>query len=65
MGTGWFFNWDKASLDILWLRDESPKESDNLPVPDVLAQEIVDDFGAAIEQFHEIAADVGGEVTKC
>jgi hypothetical protein len=27
------------SLDIFWLRDESLEESDNLPDPDVLAQE--------------------------
>jgi hypothetical protein len=34
-------NRDKASLDISWLKDESLEESDNLPDPDVLAQEIV------------------------
>lgn len=34
-------NRDKASLHIFWLRDESLEESDNLPDPDVLAQEIV------------------------
>jgi type I restriction enzyme M protein len=38
---------DKASLDIFWLRDESLEESDNLPYPDILAQEIVDDLEAA------------------
>ena len=32
---------DKASLDIFWLRDENLEDSDNLPDPDVLAQEIV------------------------
>ena len=32
---------DKAGLDIFWLRDESLEESDNLPDPGVLAQEIV------------------------
>jgi type I restriction enzyme M protein len=36
-------NRDKASLDIFWLRDESLEESDNLPDPDVFAQEIVED----------------------
>jgi len=36
------------------------KTSDNLPEPDVLAQEIVDDLEAALEQFHEIAADLEG-----
>ena len=54
-------NRDKASLDIFWLRDESLEESDNLPDPDVLAQEIVEDLEAALEQFREIAADLGGE----
>jgi len=47
---------DKASLDIFfWLSDESLEESDNLPDPDVLAQEIVEDLKAALEQFCEIA----------
>jgi hypothetical protein len=44
-----------------WLRDESLEESDNLPDPDVLAQEIIEDLEAALEQFREIAADLGGE----
>ena len=57
-------NRDKASLDIFWLRDESLEESDNLPDPDVLAQEIVEDLEAALEQFREIANDLGGEGTK-
>ena len=50
---------DKVSLDIFWLRDESLSESDNLPDPDVLAQEIVDDLEAALEQFREITVDLG------
>ena len=54
-------NRDKASLDIFWLRDESLEESDNLPDPDVLAQEIVEDLEAALEQFREIAADLDGK----
>jgi type I restriction enzyme M protein len=55
-------NGDKASLDIFWLRDESLEESDNLPDPHVLAQEIVEDLEAALEQFREIAADLGADV---
>ena len=51
-------NHDKASLGIFSLRDERPEESDNLPDPDVLAQEIVEDLEAALEQFREIAADL-------
>jgi type I restriction enzyme M protein len=50
---------DKASLDIFWLKDESLEASDNLPDPDVIAQEIVEDLEAALEQFREIASDLG------
>ncbi len=52
-------NRDKASLDIFWLKDESLSDSDNLPAPDVIAQEIVDDLEAALEQFREILGDFG------
>ena len=51
---------DKASLDIFWLKDESLADSDNLPPPEVIAQEIVDDLEAALEQFRLIAGDLGG-----
>lgn len=54
-------NRDKASLDIFWLKDESLSESDNLPDPNVIAQEIVDDLESALEQFREIANDLGNE----
>jgi type I restriction enzyme M protein len=49
---------DKASLNISWLRDDSLADSDNLPLPDVIAQEIVDDLEAALEQFRLIAGDL-------
>jgi len=51
---------DKASLDIFWLKDDSLADSDNLPAPEVIAQEIIDDMEAALEQFRLIAEDVGG-----
>jgi hypothetical protein len=35
--------------EIFWLRDESLEPPDNLPDPDVLAQEIVEDLEAALE----------------
>ena len=50
----------KQASIFFWLRDESLEESDNLPDPDVLAQEIVEDLEAALEQFREIAADLVG-----
>jgi len=55
---------DKASLDIFWLKDESLAGSDNLPPPDVIAQEIVEDLEAALEQFREISADLGVKETS-
>ena len=54
---------DKASLDLFWLRDDNMAESDNLPAPEVIAQEIVDDLEAALEQFRLIAADLGSEAS--
>ncbi|MBI5450829.1 MAG: N-6 DNA methylase, partial [Gammaproteobacteria bacterium] len=51
---------DKLSLDIFWLKDDSLADSDNLPAPDVIAQEIVEDLEAALAQFREIAGDLGG-----
>jgi type I restriction enzyme M protein len=49
---------DKASMDIFWLRDDSLEDSSNLPEPDVIAAEIVDDLQAALEQFAQIAGDL-------
>ena len=49
---------DKTSLDIFWLKDDSLADSDNLPAPAVIAQEIVEDLQAALEQFKLIARDL-------
>jgi type I restriction enzyme M protein len=46
---------DKVSLDLIWLRDESLEGMDNLPPPDVIAQEIVEDLEAALAQFSAVA----------
>ncbi len=46
---------DKVSLDITWLRDESLEDMENLPPPDVIAQEIVEDLEAALAEFSQIA----------
>ena len=52
---------DKASLDIFWLRDESLEDSENLPSPEVIAAEIVEDLQAALDQFAAIAASLRGQ----
>jgi type I restriction enzyme M protein len=51
---------DKASLDIFWLKDESLADSENLPPPEVIAQEMIEDLEAALEQLRAIAADLNG-----
>jgi type I restriction enzyme M protein len=54
---------DKASLDIFWLKDESLEDSDNLPEPEVLAAEIVENLEAALEQFKSIYEELGEDQT--
>jgi type I restriction enzyme M protein len=46
---------DKASLDIFWLRDESLEDSANLPPPEAIAQQIVEDLEAALSEFGQVA----------
>ena len=46
------------SLDIFWLKDESLEDSANLPDPDVIAVEIVEDLQAALDEFALIAGDL-------
>jgi len=52
---------DKVSLDIFWLKDESLEDTENLPDPDVLAQEIVENLEAALVQFESILEELGEE----
>ena len=52
---------DKVNLDIFWLRDESMEDSANLPTPDLIAEEIVEDLRAALEHLEEITADLSPE----
>lgn len=47
---------DKTSLDIFWLKDRSLADLDNLPEPDELAGEILENLEAGLESFRAIAA---------
>ena len=47
---------DKTSLDIFWLKDKSLADLDNLPEPDELAGEIIENLEAGLNSFREIAA---------
>jgi len=45
---------DKTNLDIFWLKDKSLADLDNLPDPDILANEIIENIEAGLESFKEI-----------
>ena len=45
---------DKVSLDIFWLRDDSLGDMDNLPEPDEIAEEIVENLEAGLEGFRRV-----------
>jgi len=50
---------DKANLDIPpWIKDKSLEEMENLPEPDVIASEIVENLEFALEQFKGIYEDL-------
>jgi type I restriction enzyme M protein len=45
---------DKTNLDIFWLKDDSLIDLDNLPEPEVLLTEIIDNIESALENFKTI-----------
>jgi type I restriction enzyme M protein len=53
---------DKVNLDLFWLKDESLEDSENLPEPDVIAAELVENLQSALEQFSSIYQELEREV---
>ncbi|MCD8121168.1 MAG: SAM-dependent methyltransferase [Clostridiales bacterium] len=50
---------DKTSLDIFWIKDKSLADLDNLPSPDELAVDIIENLQSAVESFQELQAQIG------
>jgi type I restriction enzyme M protein len=50
---------DKTSLDITWLKDNSLADLENLPDPEILAAEIIENLEAGLESFKTIVATLG------
>ena len=48
---------DKASLDVFWLKDASMTDLANLPEPDVLAAEIMENLRSALSSFEAVAGN--------
>ena len=53
---------DKANLDIIWLKDDSLEDAADLPSPEILAREIMEELQVAIGEFTAIVASLGGEI---
>lgn len=49
---------DKTSLDIFWIKDKTLEEAENLPDPEIIAEEIMWDLQNALEMFSEIEGDL-------
>jgi len=45
---------DKTNLDIFWLKDDNLGDMDNLPDPNILALEIVENIEAGLDSFKQI-----------
>ena len=50
---------DKKSLDIFWIKDKSLADLDNLPSPDELADDIIENLQSALDSFQELKAQLG------
>lgn len=49
---------DKVNLDITWLKDDSLEDVDNLPPPDELAADIVENLREALNQFAAVDSEL-------
>ena len=54
---------DKTSLDVFWLKDKSLTDLDNLPEPDELAEEIIENLEAGLNSFRAVLAGLA-DTTK-
>jgi type I restriction enzyme M protein len=52
---------DKTSLDIFWLKDNSLTDLDNLPDPDVLVEDIIENLESSLESLREISNNLSEE----
>lgn len=51
---------DKTNLDIFWLKDKSLTDLENLPDPDILVNEIIENLEASLASFKEIMLTING-----
>lgn len=45
---------DKVNLDLIWLKDDSLEDAANLPAPEIIAREIIENLESALAEFSAI-----------
>jgi len=50
---------DNLNLDIIWIEDDSLENIENLPPPDIIAQEIADNLESALDSVNELIVSLG------
>ena len=53
--------WLVTDCELTWLKDKSLADLDNLPDPDILANEIIENMEASLQSFKEIMLTINGE----
>jgi type I restriction enzyme M protein len=49
-----------TSLDITWLKDKSLADLNNLPDPESIAEEIIENLEAGLDSFRQIMVKLNG-----
>ena len=52
---------DKTNLDIFWMKDDSLEDTENLPAPEILAAEIVEQLEFALNEFRAVEEVLAAE----
>jgi type I restriction enzyme M protein len=52
---------DKTNLDIFWIKDKSLTDLENLPDPDILANEIIENIESGLNSFRGIMETINGD----
>ena len=50
---------DKVSFDIFWMKDDSLEDIENLPPPDVIADEIKENLESSLDSINELIGNLG------
>lgn len=55
---------DKVNLDLVWLKDDSLEDAANLPAPEVIAREIMENLESALTEFSAIVDALDGSKSE-